>query len=150
MQRIELPEGYDPSDSEEYMNPMQLEFFYRKLSEWKKSLDTTSSQLSRVLQGTSLGDPDLSDRVSEESHARFELRKGTRCRKLIEKIEAAIDRIKKKEYGYCTLTGSPIGVERLKARPVATLSIEAQRKHEMKERQERDKSKATLSLRSRR
>jgi DnaK suppressor protein len=149
MERIELPQGYEPSDTEEYMNPMQLEFFYRKLTEWKQSLEPTSIQLNQILLDTSLGDPDLSDRVSGESHTHFELRKGSRCRKLIEKIEAALERIRNKKYGYCVITGSPIGIERLKARPVATLSIEAQRRHEMKEKQEKDKNRATLSLRSR-
>ncbi len=148
MEKIELPENYEPSVSEEYMNPMQLEFFRRRLVEWKKSLQSSSDELNQLLQRTSLGDPDLSDRVIGESEARFELRKGSRCRKLIDKIDAAIHRIEKKEYGYCSVTGQPIGIERLKVRPIATLSIEAQRKHELVEKQQRDKRISGKSLRS--
>jgi DnaK suppressor protein len=148
MERIELPEGYEPSDSEEYMNPLQLEFFYRLLMDWKKSLQASSDELNQVLQRTNLGDPDLSDRVTGESHARFELRKGSRCRKLIDKIESAMHRIENKEYGYCSVTGQPIGVERLKVRPVATLSIEAQRKHELIEKQQKEKRFSGKNLRS--
>jgi len=147
MERIELPEGYELSEKEAYMNPMHLEFFYRKLEEWKKSLGYASNQVSQLLEHASLSDPDLSDRVSEEAQARFELRKGSRYRKLISKIEAAMGRIERKEYGYCSSSGQAIGIERLKARPIATLSIEAQRKHELEEKHHKERRFSYSSLR---
>jgi DnaK suppressor protein len=133
MERIQLPEGYEPSESEEYMNKMQLEYFYRRLEEWKEALCSDSIELVHNLHDVKLNDPDLSDRVSEENQANFELRKGSRCMKLLKKVEDAMRRIENGEYGYCIETGECIGIARLKARPVATLSLEAQQKREKEE-----------------
>lgn len=138
MERIKLPKGYEPSETEEYMNSMQLEYFYRRLEEWKDALFHDSIEVVHSLHEAKLNDPDLSDRVSEENQANFELRKGSRCRKLLKKIEDAMKRIERGEYGYCLETGDSIGIARLKARPVAILSIEAQQRRENEERKKKE------------
>lgn len=129
-QLVDLPPDYKPSDSEEYMNVYQLEYFRRKLIKWKEDLLSESMQTVEHLKEENWNEPDLNDRASIETETTFELRTRDRYRKLIDKIEAALQRIAKGTYGYCDDTGDPIGVKRLEARPIATLSIEAQERHE--------------------
>lgn len=136
--RIQLEDNYVPSDEEEFMNPKQQEYFRRKLLEWKQSILDESRETVASLQDVSLNLPDLTDRASEESNRRLELRTRDRQRKLIGKIDAALRRIDAGEYGYCEVTGEPIGLRRLDARPIATLSIEAQERHERSEKVHRD------------
>lgn len=135
MIKTTLPEGYIPSESEEYMNPKQLEYFKNKLLSWKDDLLSESSQTIKHLQQESWHEPDLTDRASVEMNAAFELRTRDRYRKLIDKIEAAIERIENSEYGFCEQTGEKIGLKRLEARPIATLCIDAQESHEHYEHQ---------------
>ena len=127
---VDLPHDYKPSESEEYMGSYQLEYFRRKLLKWKADLLSESMQTVEHLKEESWNEPDLNDRASIETETTFELRTRDRYRKLIDKIDAALMRIAKGTYGYCDDTGEPIGVKRLEARPVATLSIEAQERHE--------------------
>jgi DnaK suppressor protein len=138
MQRIILPEGYKPSPDEEYMNPLQLEYFRQKLLAWRDSLLEESRDTLAHLKEENWNEPDLNDRASIEADANIELRTRDRYRKLIDKIETTIARIDKGEYGYCEETGEKIGLKRLEARPVATLCIEAQEGHEAYERQHND------------
>lgn len=133
--KIELEEGYIPSDQEEYMNPKQLEYFKRKLVAWKQELIHEAQETMIHLKEDKLNEPDIADRAMAEADAAFELRSRGRYRKLITKIEHALQRIDNNNYGYCEETGEPIGLKRLEARPVATLCIEAQEKHENFERQ---------------
>lgn len=142
MQRVELPEGYEPSEKEEYMNPMQLEYFRRKLGAWKEELLNESRDTLTHLREENWNEPDLNDRASVESEATLELRTRDRYRKLIDKIDEALKRIDTEEYGYCEETGEEIGIKRLKARPVATLCIEAQERHENYEKQHMDEDRA--------
>jgi DnaK suppressor protein len=135
MTKVTLPEGYKPSESEEYMNPMHLEYFKIKLLAWKQELLDESNLTLDHLQEENWHEPDFNDRAMVETDASIELRTRDRYRKLIEKIDEALDRIKTGEYGYCEETGDEIGLKRLEARPVATLCIEAQEKHEKQERQ---------------
>jgi DnaK suppressor protein len=129
---IDLPEGYTPSESEEYMNPMHLAYFKQKLYNWKKTLLKESESTIKNLRESSWhgATADLTDRASIETDTAFELRTRDRYRKLIDKIEAALKRIENKDYGFCEDTDEPIGLKRLNARPVATLCIEAQERHE--------------------
>lgn len=120
------------------MNPRQLEYFRRKLLNWRAELLRESSSTLRNLQSETGHSPDLADRASFESDRSVELRTRDRERKLIAKIDEALERIKKGTYGYCVETDEPIGLERLEARPIATLSIEAQERHERMERVYRD------------
>ena len=129
-----LPPDYKPSDKEEYMNEMQLEYFRQKLVEWKKSLIGQSEDTLDELKQGGLNQPDQIDRASLESDKALELRTRDRARKLISKIDEALKRIEDGTYGYCEETGDPIGIERLEVRPVATLSIEAQERHERMEK----------------
>ncbi|MBQ7285535.1 MAG: RNA polymerase-binding protein DksA [Alphaproteobacteria bacterium] len=129
-----LPPDYKPSADEEYMNEMQLEYFRQKLSEWKKSLLGQSKDTLEDLRQGGLNQPDEIDRASLESDKALELRTRDRARKLISKIDEALKRIEDGVYGYCEETGDPIGIERLEVRPVATLSIEAQERHERMEK----------------
>ncbi|MEM9750055.1 MAG: RNA polymerase-binding protein DksA [Pseudomonadota bacterium] len=131
-------DSYRPSDDEEFMNPKQQEYFRRKLQAWKQSILEESRETVAALQDVTLNMPDIADRASEESDRRLELRTRDRQRKLIGKIDAAIRRIDEGEYGYCEMTGEPIGLRRLDARPIATLSLEAQERHERAERVHRD------------
>jgi DnaK suppressor protein len=136
---IELPEGYRPmDDKEEFMNPRQKEYFRRKLMSWKEEILRESRSTLSNLQEDIGALPDLADRASTETDRALELRARDRQRKLISKIEAALRRIEQDEYGYCEETGEPISLARLDARPVATLSLEAQERHERSERVHRD------------
>ncbi len=129
-----LPPDYRPSNDEEYMNEFQVEYFRRKLMEWKKSLLAQSQDTLEELRQGGLNQPDELDRASMETDKALDLRTKDRARKLISKINDALKRIEDGTYGYCEETGEPIGVERLEARPVATLSIEAQERHERMEK----------------
>ncbi|MET0156314.1 MAG: RNA polymerase-binding protein DksA [Rickettsiales bacterium] len=128
--RIELPEGYRPSESEPYMSEMQLEYFRQKLLAWKEELLQGSRETLQHLREESWHEPDANDRATVETDAALELRTRGRYLKLINKIDQALLRINEGEYGYCEETGEEIGVRRLEARPIATLCIEAQERHE--------------------
>jgi DnaK suppressor protein len=135
---IELPTGYRPSESEPFMNERQKEYFRRKLLAWKDEILRESRSTLSNLQEDIGALPDLADRASTETDRALELRARDRQRKLISKIESALRRIEEDEYGYCEETGEPISLARLDARPVATLSLEAQERHERSERVHRD------------
>ncbi len=141
MQKIILPKGYRPSENEEYMNPMQLEYFRLKLQNWREELLDESRETLNHLKEENWSEPDLNDRASVETETTIELRTRDRYRKLIDKIETAITRIDKGDYGYCEETGEKIGLKRLEARPVATLCIEAQMRHENYEKTHIDEDK---------
>ena len=136
--RIILPENYKPSDSEEFMCAKHRAYFLRRLKDWKEDIVVESRQTMAQLQVDSLREPDLADRASSETDWGIELRTRDRQRKLISKIEAALQRIDDGTYGFCEETGEPISLKRLDARPIATLSIEAQERHERRERVYRD------------
>ena len=133
-----LPPEYRPKDDEEFMNPLQIEYFRQKLLRWRAELLADSNGTLRHLQEESLLKPDLTDRASLETERAIELRTRDRERKLISKIDAALQRIDTGTYGFCEETDQPIGVRRLEARPIATLTIEAQERHERMERTYRD------------
>lgn len=133
-----LPKGYRPSEDEPFMNARQREYFRRKLLGWKEELVRESTQTLQHLQTDSAQEPDLADRASTESERALELRTRDRERKLLAKIDNALERLQDGSYGYCEETGEPIGLSRLDARPIATLSIEAQERHEKRERTYRD------------
>jgi len=133
-----LSPDYKPDDDEEFMNPMMQEFFRQRLVEWKNELLRESGQTLMNMQSTSSQEADIADRASLESERSLELRTRDRERKLISKIDAALRRIEAGDYGYCEDTGEPISVNRLIARPIATLSIEAQERHERMEKTHRD------------
>lgn len=135
---VSLPQGYKPSDDEPFMNERQCEYFRRKLLDWKEDILRESRETLGHLQTETENHPDLADRASSETDRALELRTRDRQRKLIAKIEAAIRRIEDGSYGYCEDTGEPIGLARLEARPIATLSLEAQERHERRERVHRD------------
>ncbi len=137
-----IPPDYNPAnDKGEFMNPVMLEYFRLKLILWREDLLRESSEtIQNTLQGTELQKPDLADRASAETDHALELRTRDRERKLVKKINEAIMRIDDGEYGYCEETGEPISVARLDARPIATLTLEAQERHERKERTHRDES----------
>lgn len=135
---IELPPGYRPSDDEDFMNPMQIEFFRRQLLKWKADIHQEAQETLTHLQNDSQKEPDVADRASSETDWSVELRTRDRQRKLIAKIDAALERIRIGEYGYCEVTGEPISLERLVARPIATMTLEAQELHERKEKVHRD------------
>jgi DnaK suppressor protein len=136
--RIILPEGYRPSESEEFMCAMQRAYFLRKLRAWKEAIVEESRQTMAQLQVDSLREPDLADRASSETDWGIELRTRDRQRKLIAKIDCAIRRLYEGEYGYCEVTGEPISLGRLEARPIATMTLEAQERHERIEKVSRD------------
>ena len=131
---IILPPDYKPSADEDYMNDMQLEYFRQKLLAWKKSLVEQSQDTLDDLRQGGLNQPDEIDRASLEADKSLDLRTKDRARKLISKIDEALDRIEDGTYGYCEEPGEPIGLDRLEARPIATLSIEAQERHERMEK----------------
>ncbi len=133
-----IDEGYQPSESETFMNERQREFFRRKLLEWKEQLLRESRETLAALQAENENHADIADRASSETDRAIELRARDRQRKLISKIDAALARIDDGTYGYCEETGEPISLKRLAARPIATLSIEAQERHERRERVYRD------------
>ena len=129
-----LPKNYKPTQKEKFMNAKMKEYFRLKLVSWKKDLLKESSQTLNNLQNENEAKPDITDRASEEIDRSFELRTRDRERKLINKIDAALQRIEDGSYGYCDETGDPISIKRLEARPVATLSLEAQEMHEKAEK----------------
>jgi DnaK suppressor protein len=136
--RSTLPEDYRPSDDEEFMNPLQVEYFRQKLLLWRSELLADSAETLRSLQEESLLKPDLTDRASLETERSIELRTRDRERKLISKMDSALARLDSGTYGFCEETDEPIGIRRLEARPIATLTIEAQERHERMERTHRD------------
>lgn len=136
--QVELPADYMPSADEEFMNPLQQEYFRRKLIEWKDDIMRESAETLQNLQQDNLREPDIADRASSETDWSVELRTRDRQRKLVTKIDAAIRRIHEGEYGYCEVTGEPISLKRLDARPIATMTIEAQEAHERAEKVHRD------------
>jgi len=135
---VTLPPDYRPSENEPFMNPRMLEYFRQKLLRWKAELLRESGETINHLQEESLAEPDLADRASLETDRSLELRTRDRGRKLIAKIDEALQRIDEDGYGYCEDTGEPISIRRLEARPIATLSLEAQERHERMERTHRD------------
>ena len=135
---IVLPENYSPNDQEEFMNENQLEFFRKKLLNWKNELLDEAIDTKDSLSAEGLQRPDIADRAQVESDASIQLRARDRERKLISKIDEALRRIDLKTYGYCEDTGEPIGLGRLQARPIASLSVQAQERHEKMERVHKD------------
>ena len=133
-----LPDDYTPAEDEPFMNDRQLEYFRRKLIVWKNDLLEDSKDTIEGLQGNARNIPDMADRASEETDRALELRTRDRQRKLVSKIDAAISRIDEGEYGYCEVTGDPISLKRLDARPIATMTLEAQERHERREKVHRD------------
>jgi DnaK suppressor protein len=133
-----LPPDYQPSKNEPFMNSFMAEYFRRKLMIWRDDILRESSETLSHLQQETLQEPDMSDRASLESERSIELRTRDRERKLLQKIEAALRRIEEGSYGYCEDTMEPINLERLEARPIATLSVEAQERHERMEKTYRD------------
>ncbi len=131
-------EEYRPSETEPFMNERQREYFRKKLLAWKEDILKESRETLQHLQDDNQNHPDLADRASSETDRAIELRARDRQRKLISKIDAALQRIEDGSYGYCEETGEPISLKRLDARPIATLSIEAQERHERRERVYRD------------
>ena len=136
--RRTLGDDYTPSDDEEYMSEQQLEYFRSLLVEWKKSILSAAEGTLQSLQDGPIREPDLNDRASSETDWGIELRTRDRQRKLISKIDSALRRIDRGEYGYCEVTGDPIGIKRLIARPIATMTVEAQEAHERREKISRD------------
>jgi DnaK suppressor protein len=134
----DLDPSYVPTDDEPFMNERQLKFFEKQLHDWKNSILAEAQGTLNQLQDGPIREPDLNDRASSETDWSIELRTRDRQRKLISKIEAAMRRIKEGEYGYCQVTGEPISLARLRARPIATMTLEAQERHERQERVSRD------------
>ena len=135
---ITLPQDYRPSEDEEFMNPLQVEYFRRKLLRWQDELLKEANGTLASLSEGGIMEADITDRASVETDRALELRTRDRARKLISKIDQALQRVENGVYGYCEDTGEPIGLRRLEARPIATLSIEAQERHERMERVHRD------------
>ena len=137
-QEVFLPDDYRPADDEPFMNELQVEYFRRKLNDWKDELQVGTRDTIEALQDTTRNIPDVNDRASEETDRALELRTQDRQRKLVSKIDAALRRIDDDEFGYCSVTGEPISLKRLDARPIATMSLEAQETHERREKVHRD------------
>ncbi len=133
-----LPDDYRPAEDEPFRNERQMEYFRRKLLAWKAELLDDSKSTIEELQQSTRNIPDIADRASEETDRALELRTRDRQRKLVAKIDSALRRIDEGEYGYCEDTGEPISLKRLDARPIATLSLEAQERHERSEKVHRD------------
>jgi DnaK suppressor protein len=133
-----IPEDYRPSDDEPFMNERQRAYFRRKLLAWREEIMRSTKETLAHLQEESAQHADIADRATSETERALELRARDRQRKLIAKIDAALDRIDDGTYGYCEETGEPISLKRLDARPIATLSVEAQERHERRERVYRD------------
>lgn len=131
-------DGYRPNASEPFMNPRQIDYFRSKLLHWKDAILQEAQGTLSQLQSESLREADLTDRASSETDWSIELRTRDRQRKLIAKIDAALRRIDNGEYGYCEVTGEPISLARLEARPIATMTVEAQERHERHERVSRE------------
>lgn len=138
MRMSNVVDDYRPHDGEEFMNERQRAYFRAKLLEWKADINREAALTLSTLQTQNLNAPDVADRASSESDRSIELRARDRQRKLISKIDKALDRIADGSYGYCTETGEPISLKRLDARPIATLSLEAQERHERREKVYRD------------
>ncbi len=136
--RIILPTSYRPSEKEEFMCDLHRAYFLRKLKDWKESIVTESRATMAQLQVDSLREPDLADRASSETDWGIELRTRDRQRRLIAKIDCAVRRLYEGEYGYCDVSGEPISLGRLEARPIATMTLEAQERHERVEKVSRD------------
>lgn len=137
-QEVFLPDNYTPAEDEPFMNDKQTAYFQRKLLNWKSELQAGSRDTIETLQDGTRNIPDVTDRASEETDRALELRTRDRARKLVGKIDAALRRIDEGEFGYCSVTGEPISLKRLDARPIATMSLEAQEKHERREKVHRD------------
>ena len=135
---VKLPKNYQPTDDEPFMNTKQREYFRRHLRAWREELVRETNHTLQNLQEDSLQSPDIADRASAETDRTVELRTRDRERKLVQKIDEALLRIKDGTYGYCEETEEPIGLRRLEARPIATLSVEAQERHERREKIYRD------------
>ena len=138
MNDVTLPPDYRPREAEPFMNARQLEYFRRKLLAWKGEILLDTQETLSHLQESNGQEADIADRASTETERAIELRTRDRQRKLIAKIDAALRRVADSSYGYCEETGEPISVKRLEARPIATLSLEAQERHERRERVYRD------------
>ena len=138
MNKVEFDAGYQPHDNETFMNERQLQYFRRKLLQWKQSLlDESKDTIVDMRSGHNIP-ADMADRASEETDRSLELRTRDRQRKLVSKIDQALKRIDDGSYGYCLATGMPISLKRLNARPIATLTLEAQEQHERNEKVYRD------------
>jgi DnaK suppressor protein len=137
-QGLVLSDSYTPADDEPFMNERQVEYFRRKLLRWRSELLAGSKDTIEGLQDGTRNIPDVADRASEETDRALELRTRDRQRKLVSKIDAALRRIDEGEFGYCSVTGEPISLKRLDARPIATMSLEAQERHERREKVHRD------------
>ena len=137
-QEVFLPDDYRPADDEPFMNDLQVAYFRRKLNNWKDELQVGTRDTIEALQDTTRNIPDVNDRASEETDRALELRTQDRQRKLVSKIDAALRRIDEDEFGYCSVTGEPISLKRLDARPIAIMSLEAQETHERREKVHRD------------
>lgn len=135
---IFLPEDYRPAEDEPFMNERQIEYFRRKLNAWKGEILKESLDTIEGMKDSTRNIPDIADRASEETDRALELRTRDRQRKLVAKIDAALRRIEDGEYGYCEITGEPISLKRLDARPIATMTLEAQERHERREKVHRD------------
>lgn len=135
---VTLPPEYRPSEEEEFMNPTMQEYFRQKLLKWRADLLEESNETLQHLQEGGGVEPDIADRASLETERSLELRARDRARKLIAKIDEALERIREGAYGFCEETGEPISISRLEARPIATLSLEAQERHERLEKTHRD------------
>ncbi len=135
---ITLPPDYRPSEGEDFMNPLQLEYFRQKLLRWRADLLRDADGTLASLSEGGIHEADITDRASVETDRALELRTRDRARKLIAKIDQALARVEAGNYGFCEESGEPIGLKRLEARPIATLSIEAQERHERMERVHRD------------
>ena|SRR3990167_1466244 len=135
---MSLPLNYKPTETEPYMSPQQIEYFREKLLKWREDLQRETVETLHHMQEKPVNEPDINDRASTETDRSFELRTRDRERKLILKINQALERIEKGTYGYCEETGVPIGVARLEARPIATLCLEAQELHERLEKTYRE------------
>ncbi|CAA0093912.1 RNA polymerase-binding transcription factor DksA [Starkeya nomas] len=135
---VEIDQEYRPREDEPFMNERQREYFRHKLLQWKEDILREAKETLQHLQDENQNHPDIADRASSETDRAIELRARDRQRKLIAKIDAALERIDDGSYGYCEETGEPISLKRLEARPIATLSIEAQERHERRERVYRD------------
>ena len=133
---VDLPKGYKPSADEEYMCPEHLEYFRQKLLQWREDLIEESQETINNLRGEVRDVGDEAERASRETENSLELRTRDRYRKLINKIDQALNRIEEGEYGYCEETGEEIGLDRLEARPIATLCLDAQERRELRQRQQ--------------
>ena len=135
---VSIPDDYRPSDDEPFMNDNQVAYFRQKLLSWKSDLMSDSKDTIEALQDSTRSIPDISDRASEETDRALELGTRDRQRKLVAKIDSALRRIEEGEFGYCEETGDPISLKRLDARPIATMSLEAQERHERREKVHRE------------